>query len=119
LLGGVAGGLVGGITGFYIGGKRCVDPGVGETCHYLDGGAAGVFAGVTLGVPVGAHLLNQRRGSLPLSLLASVAIAGAGIAAFQGSDANHNDNAFFTIVIGVPVLQVVTSTVIESVTSRR
>jgi hypothetical protein len=41
------------------------------------------------------------------------------VAAFKASDANHNDNAFFAIVIGVPVLQVTASTLVESLTGRR
>src|SRR5688500_1107262 len=67
-LGAVGGGLLGGVTGFYSGGNRCVDPGVGDTCHYLAGLAIGTAIGVTVGTPIGAHYLTRRRGNFGLSL---------------------------------------------------
>jgi hypothetical protein len=121
VLGSAAGGLVGGITGLYIGGNRCIDPGASDTCDWLRGMAVGTTIGVTLGAPVGAHLLNSRRGSLPLSVLASAAIGTAGVLAFRNLEDNPltrgRNNAIYTIMIGVPVLQVVSSTLIEMRTS--
>ena len=122
VLGSAGGALIGGITGLYIGGNRCIDPGASDTCDWLRGMAVGTTVGVTLGAPVGAHLMNNRRGSLPLSVLASAAIGTAGVLAFRNLQNNPlssgRNSAIYSIMIGVPVLQIISSTVIEVQTSR-
>src|SRR5262245_25236519 len=123
VIGSAAGFLVGGITGGYIGGNRCIDPGASDTCDWLRGMAVGTVVGVTLGAPVGATLFNNRQGARHWSLLASAAIAGAGIAAFHnvGDDptSSSRNNKLYAIMIGVPVLQILSSTWIEVHTSRK
>ena len=123
LLGGAAGALAGGIAGLYIGGNRCSSPGSSDTCLGLEGLAVGTVVGFTLGAPVGAYLLDHRRGSLPTSLLASVAIGGAGVAALAALERNveHPRRRTFQVplAIAVPVFQVVTAAIIERRTSGR
>jgi hypothetical protein len=123
LIGSAGGALVGGITGLWIGGNRCIDPGNPDSCDWLRGMVVGVAVGTTLGAPVGAHLLNRRRGALHYSLLASAVIAGAGIVALRAADRSAQGSrrtaTLNGILIGVPVLQVIAATVIETRTSRR
>ena len=122
VVGGAAGFVLGGLTGGYIGGHRCVDPGASDTCDWLHGMAVGTAVGVTLGTPVGAHLFNNRRGALPWSLLTSAAIAGAGVIAIQQVEddptGSSRNNKLYAIMIGVPLLQILSSTWIEVHTSR-
>ena len=123
LLGGATGLLAGGVTGLYVGGNRCNDPGNPDSCHLLDGLLVGAAVGVALGTPGGAHLLNRRRGSLAWSLVASAALGLAGAAIFNAADGRPpggGRNAILvTAVIAVPVLQVVSATIIETRTARR
>jgi len=123
LLGGTAGVLAGGIAGLYIGGNRCSSPGSSDSCYGFEGMLAGAAVGMTVGTPVGAHLMNRRRGALPYSLLTSVAVAAAGVVAFRAVDAHARGSgrvaALNSIVIAVPVLQVLCATLIESRSSRR
>jgi hypothetical protein len=123
VLGGAAGALAGGIAGLYLGGNRCSSPGNPDSCLGLEGLAVGTAVGFTLGAPVGAHLLDRRHGSLPPSLLASVAIAGAGVAGLWALEQNveHPRRRTFQVplAIAVPVLQVVTAAIIEQRTNGR
>jgi hypothetical protein len=123
ILGGAGGLLLGGITGLYVGGGRCSEAGNPDACKEFYGLLIGAGVGLTLGIPVGAHLLNRRQGSLPYSLLASAALAAVGAVALQSvegsTDWEHRDNVRGTVVIGVPILQIVSTTLIESLTSRR
>jgi hypothetical protein len=122
VIGGAAGVLVGGIAGGYIGGNRCIDPGASDTCDWLRGMAVGTVVGVSLGAPLGAHLFNKREGALHWSLIASAAIAGVGFAAFNALEddppTTSRNTKLRALMIGVPVLQVIASTVIEVRTSR-
>ena len=123
LLGATAGALLGGLTGVFIGGNRCSESGNPDSCHAIDGMIVGAAVGVTLGTPVGAHLMNRRRGALPYSLLASAALAALGAVAFRAAHAHASGAQRATmqsaVVIMVPVLQIVTATVIETRSSRR
>jgi hypothetical protein len=123
LLGGAAGLLAGSVTGLYVGGNRCHDPGNPDSCHWLDGLLVGAAVGVTVGTPGGAHLFNRRRGSLAWSLVASAALGVAGAAMFNAADGRPpggGRNAMLaTAVIAVPVLQVVSATIIETRTAKR
>jgi hypothetical protein len=123
LLGGAGGLLLGGVAGLYIGGGRCSDSGNPDSCSAFYGALVGAGVGLTVGIPVGAHLLNRRQGALPYSLLASAALATAGAIALQSvaetTDYPRRDKVQRTVVVAVPVLQVVTTTLIESLTSRR
>ncbi len=123
LAGGAAGALVGGVAGAWIGGNRCVDAGNPDSCYLLLGTVTGLAVGMTIGTPLGAHLLNRRRGDLRTGLLASTAIAGAGLVAFRAADINVRGSArpatLNAILVAVPVLQVATATVIEGRTGAR
>lgn len=117
VLGGAAGALAGGVAGTAVGSNDCYDRGNPDTCRWLEGLVIGGALGITVGIPVGAHLLNRRHGPLAWSLLASVGIATAGAIAFHQADLHARGAGRGTllsgILIAVPVLQVVTSTVIE------
>ena len=130
LLGGAVGMVAGGLAGLYIGGNRCRTPGASDTCEGLLGMALGAGVGITLGVPVGAHLLNRRQGSLPPSLLASAAIFGVGVAAIlaversedearRRGDYSQRNGIQVPIALAIPVLQVVSATIIETRTASR
>jgi hypothetical protein len=123
LAGGAVGALVGGLAGVYVGGNRCVDAGNPDTCYGIAGLFAGAAAGFTVGTPVGAHLLNRRQGALGPSLLTSAALAAGGVVAFQLADRHARGAArvgtLQAIVVAVPVLQLVSATVIETRTGRR
>jgi hypothetical protein len=123
VLGGAAGALLGGVAGAYIGGNRCVDAGNPDSCYGLEGLALGTAVGFTLGAPVGAHVANRRAGSLGWSLLASATIAAAGATALRIADERPPGTARGILVgavaISVPVLQVLSATLIETRTGRR
>jgi hypothetical protein len=123
LTGGAAGLLLGGVTGLYIGGGSCTEAGNPDACRALGGMLVGAAVGFTIGTPVGAHLFNRRRGVLAYSLLTSAALATAGAVVFRTADANaggtQSDAKLAAIVITVPVLQALTSTLIEMRSTRR
>jgi hypothetical protein len=116
VVGPVAAGLAAGAIGFFAGGFA----GYGidrMSSNYYDelNGFWGVVIGAPIGesllLPVGVHLANGRRENLPLAMLASVGIAGAGIAMAAAAD-----DAM--IVIAIPIAQLVACTAIERSTSR-
>lgn len=107
LLGGVIGFFGGGITGALINDTDDSE----DDLAALAGFALGAVIGETLTLPLGVHLANHRQGSYGFSLLASAAITGVGIAiATSGEDR-------LEYLIPVPVLQLVSSILIEKSTS--
>jgi hypothetical protein len=126
VLGGAAGVLLGGLAGAYVGGNRCTDPGNPDTCALIGGVLGGVYVGYTLGTPVGAHLLDRRRGDLRRSTLASTAILVAGVGLLRVAGVSLNGTSTpgqrrlaLTVALAVPVLQLASATVIETRTGRR
>lgn len=123
LLGGAAGVLLGGVAGAFVGGNRCEDEGNPDSCHGLDGMLLGSAVGFSFGVPVGAHVANRGAGSLGWSLIASAATAAAGAAVLKIADQRPPGAArgilVGTVAISVPVLQVVSATLIQSRTGLR
>jgi hypothetical protein len=107
VLSGVLGGAAG-LVGGALAGAR-ITQGDCEDCG-LVGGIYGGIAGWSTGIPLGVHLANGRRGKLLPSLLASLAIGGAGLGVAVA--ANRAD-----LLIPVPVAQLVTSILIERSTS--
>ena len=107
-LGGIAGGglgaMAGGWTGARIREHACEDCG-------LNGLLYGAVVGVSTALPVGVHFANGGRGKLGPSLLASLALGGAGLAA---AALTHE----YGILMAVPVAQLVSSVAIERATSR-
>ena len=104
---GVVGGAAGLLAGGYVGSRLTEDD--CEDCFFI-GGAYGAVAGWTTGIPLGVHLANGGRGRFLPSLAASIAIGTVGVGAAAASDT-------YEIMIAVPVLQLVSSILIERATS--
>jgi hypothetical protein len=81
-----------------------------------DCGLVGVVYGGIVGgsafLPLGVHLANGRRGNFGLSLLTSLAIGAAGLGVAYAT----NEGA---VMLPVPVLQIVSSILIERRTEKR
>jgi hypothetical protein len=108
LAGGLLGGAVGVFTGAVVGGKATEDD--CEDC-VLEGVVYGGVAGGSALLPLGVHIANGRRGGYAKSLLASLAIGGAGLGAALAANEGG-------VLVVVPVLQLVSSILIERGTSR-
>jgi hypothetical protein len=112
------GGLLGGAAGFFGGGFLGAviacdqDDAADEGFCAIGGFVVGASIGESALIPLGVHVANGRRGSYGLSLLASAAIAGVGLAAAipQGEGA---------WLIPVPLAQIASSIAIERATARR
>lgn len=109
---GVLGWGVGALAGHVIQGD-CF----GEYCE-VEGIFYGGAAGGGLGLAVGAHLGNQRRGSFALDLLTSGVVWGAGYA-LMSSFANDGDGAgvLLTAII-LPPTQLVATVLVERASGR-
>jgi hypothetical protein len=108
LLTGTIGFLGGGLVGAKI--DQASSDGY-EEFDGLYGFVVGAPIGGSLLLPVGVHLANGRRGNLPLAMLASVGIAGTGIAlAASAGEAG--------IVVAIPIAQLIACTAIERSTHR-
>lgn len=107
VVGGVLGGGVGLGLGALIGGAL----GGGDTlcgddpCGFAEA-IFGAIGGEVALLPLGVHLANGRRGNYWLSLLASAGVAAGGLALSGGGD--HGE-----VLAAVPVLQIVSSILIE------
>lgn len=107
VVGGVVGGGVGLGAGALIGGvlgggdKICGD----DPCGFQEA-ILGAIGGEVALLPLGVHLANGRRGKYLPALAASAAIAGLGIALSGNGDRGE-------VMIAVPVLQLVSSILIE------
>ena len=108
----VVGGVVGGAVGFFAGalaGAKLTEHDC-EDCAFV-GAIYGSVAGGSALLPLGIHVANRGRGNFGMSLLSSLAIGGAGLAlASQFDDAG--------VMIAVPVLQIVSSILIERRTEK-
>lgn len=103
LLGGAVGVFAGGLAGLRLTEHDCEDCGI-------VGAVYGAIAGGSALLPLGVHIANRRQGDFGLSLLGSLAIGGAGLAL-----ATQTNSA--AVMIPVPVLQIVSSILIERRTS--
>ena len=81
-----------------------------EDCAIV-GAIYGLVAGASSGIPLGVHFTNGRRGKLLPSLLASLAIGGAGLGAAIAA-------AEPAVMLAVPVLQLASAIAIERGTRR-
>lgn len=99
LLGAALVGAGGAWTGVQITEDDC------EDC-FLVGGAYGLVAGVSTGVPLGVHFANRGRGDLLASLGASLALGGLGLGIAHLTDEEG-------VMFAVPVLQIASSILIE------
>jgi hypothetical protein len=113
---GAGAGIVAGIGVGRIAANDCDD--------YLCGLAAGVLgvgvaaAADTALVPLGVHMANGRQGSYGWSLAASTAIAAGGIV-LAGALSDQHESLAGATVVSIPVLQVISSIVIERKTAER
>jgi len=109
---GLLGWGVGAVAGHAIQGD-CFD----EYCG-LEGIFYGGAAGGGMGLAVGAHLGNRRRGSFPLDVLTSGAVWGVGYA-LMSSFANDGDGAGVVLTaIMLPPTQLVATVLVERATGR-
>ena len=121
LLGAVAGGLVSGIAGANYTSRDCGNN--PDTClgASFPGFLWGAGAGMTLGAPLGAHLANRRQGKLLQSVLASSAIFAVEVLvlrSFVRDGRTQHKHAALTVVAITPIVQVITSSLIEARTKR-
>lgn len=112
----VAAGLLAGAIGFFGGGFVGASIDKASSSGYeewdgLVGFVIGAPIGESLLLPVGVHLANGRRGNLPLSVLASLGITGAGIAMAASTGEAK-------ILVAIPIAQLLACTAIERSTSR-
>jgi hypothetical protein len=106
------GGVLGGAVGLFAGalaGARLTQNDC-EDCA-LVGAVYGAVAGGSALLPLGVHVANHGRGNFGMSLLSSLAIGGLGLAVA------HESNSA-AVMISVPVLQIVSSILIERKTER-
>jgi hypothetical protein len=115
VLAGLGLGLGGFAAGGLVGAVIASDCSGGEWCQ-LEGAFYGAAAGGTLGMALGVHLGNGRRGSLALDFLTGAAVwgAGIGIAAASDWDGTVSGVAFVT----VPIVQFVSTIVVERAIGR-
>jgi hypothetical protein len=106
--GGLLAGAAGGFAGMYSGAALTEDE--CEDCAII-GAVYGLVGGVSSGIPLGVHAINGGRGKLLPSLLASLAIGGAGLGIAIAADEP-------AVMLGVPVLQLASAIAIERRTSR-
>jgi len=108
-----AGGIVGGAVGVFGGalaGARITQHDC-EDCG-LVGAVYGAVAGGSALLPLGVHVANRGRGNFGWSLLGSLAMGAAGLAVA------HEANSA-AVMLPVPVLQIVSSILIERATEKR
>ncbi|MGH7455675.1 MAG: hypothetical protein ACRENG_30245, partial [bacterium] len=112
----IAAGLMAGTIGFF--GGALVGYEIDKITSNYEGewdGINGLIIGAPIGesllLPVGVHQANGRRGNLPLAVLASIGIAGTGIALAASAD-----NA--KILVAIPIAQLLACSAIERSTSR-
>ena len=109
-------GLLAGAIGFFAGGFVGAEIDQAGSDGYeewdgLYGFVVGAPIGEVLLLPVGVHLANNRRGNLPLSLLTSIGIAGAGIFVAIAAEEPY-------ALLTIPILQLTACTAIERSTGR-
>ena len=108
-----------GLGGFFAGGLvgLALTSGCqGDDYCGLEGFLIGAAVGGTLGMAVGVHLGNDRRGSFPLDFLTGAGIWGIGIGAAALTD--WDDTATLIAAIGVPIVQLLGTVAVERATGR-
>lgn len=108
-----AGGIVGGAVGVFGGalaGAKITEHDC-EDCGLVGVVYGGVAGGSAL-LPLGVHAANRGRGNLGLSLLSSLAFGAAGLGVASAANS-------VGVMVAVPVLQIVSSILIERATEKR
>ena len=112
----ILGGLLGGALGFFGGGLAGAllnEPESSEDdLAVIEGFAIGAVIGETVTLPLGVHIANRRQGNYGYSLLAAAGLTAVGLA-FATSGEDHLEYLF-----PVPVLQLISSVLIERNTTR-
>ena len=90
---------------------------VGDLCE-VEGIIYGGAAGGGLGVAVGAHLGNRKRGNFVLDVLTSGAVWALGYALMRSSVNNNDDVGLAITAIVLPPTQLVATVLVERATSR-
>jgi len=111
--GGLIGGAVGVVGGFYAGAVLASDDDA-DDLDFLSGGVAGATIAEGLLLPLGVHVANGSRGSYMSSALASLGLAAAGLLALEA--AHYDPPAAPIILIAVPIAQLAASIAIERAT---
>lgn len=111
---GIAVGAAGLLVGGLVGGALADD---GGDLDALSGILVGGAIGEAVGIPLGAHLANDRRGSYPSAAAASLGLAGLGLAALGA--AHYDAPASPVILVVVPLAQLAASIAIEHATADR
>lgn len=107
LLGGVVGAAAGGLASVAV---VCRGDGPTDFCGLV--AIPGAALGMTLGMPAGVHLANDRRGSLVTGILGTLAAGGAVVGLAALTDVGE-------IVLLMPAVQLVTAIGIERATADR
>ncbi len=82
----------------------------------------GAGVGITALTPLGAHVGNRKRGNLAYTMLASAALfAGEVIVlnALVEDGRTEHKGTVFGIAIGMPVVQIIATTLVERATAKR
>ena len=109
---GLLGWGIGALTGHVIQGD-CFE----EFCEF-EGIFYGGAAGGGLGLAIGAHLGNRRRGSFLLDVVASGAVWGAGYALLRSfAESGDGDGVLLTAIV-LPPTQLVATVLVERATGR-
>jgi hypothetical protein len=111
--GGLIGGAVGAVGGFYVGALLGSDDD-DDDLDFLGTGVAVGAIGEGLLLPLGVHVANGRRGSYMSSALASLGLAAGGLLALEA--AHYDPPAAPIILIAVPIAQLAASIAIERAT---
>jgi hypothetical protein len=106
--GGLLAGATGGVAAMYMGATLTASD--CDDCAIV-GAVYGLIAGVSSGIPLGVHYSNGGKGKLLPSLLASLAIGGAGLGLAMAADEP-------AVMLAVPVLQLASAIGIERSTGR-
>ena len=88
-----------------------------EFCEF-EGIFYGGAAGGGLGLAVGAHLGNRRRGNFPLDVLTSGAVWGVGYALMRSFADNGDGGGVLLTAIVLPPTQLVATVLVERATGR-
>lgn len=110
---GLLGWGIGAVTGYAIEG----DSHYGDCCP-VEGIIYGGAAGGGLGLALGAHLGNRRRGSFPLDLLTSGAVWGGGYVLMRAFSDNEDYTGMALTAITLPPTQFVATVLVERVSGR-
>ena len=105
--------MAGASIGYELESSRCSS---GWFCG-IAGLVIGGAIGEVVGLPLGVHLANRRRGSYGKALLASLGVVAAGllVAGLTEEDAGGRD----LVLIAIPITQLAVTISIERATGRR